>query len=39
MNDLHPQIELMKQSRLSELQTEIDKAQAEINTIRRELVI
>ena len=39
MNDLHPQIELMKQSRLSELQTVIDTAQAEMNTIRRELGI
>jgi len=37
MNDLHPQIKILKQNRLTELQSQIDSAQTEMKTIRREL--
>ncbi len=38
-NDLHPQIQIMKENRLSELQTVVDTALGEMTTIRRELGI
>lgn len=35
--NLHPQIRIMKENRLAELQKTIDSAQGEMATIRREL--
>lgn len=36
-NELHPQIQIMKENRLAELQKTIDSALGEMATIRREL--